>query len=200
MNSELNRFYQKERLRKDRKSLFKKLSLPSYVCALLRKKNEVQTIKWKIVCLHKMRLKLSGRTDTSLLWIEKNRCKITKNCNCVHEMNLRFHKWWPRQLKIRYVNLLTLKRTKQITMCYIQHEWYLYLSLILLQHFGWYKCVNMIDECKVLHTNKNRTCVWIMIFYKSYEIEHWHKQKKLFVSESSVISSVFHWKRHLSKS
>ena len=97
VNLELNRFYQKERLRKDRKSLFKKLSLPSYVCALLRKKNEVQTIKWKIVCLHKMRLKLSGRTDTSLLWIEKNRCKITKNCNCVHEMNLRFHKWWPRQ-------------------------------------------------------------------------------------------------------
>ena len=147
VNLELNRFYQKERLRKDRKSLFKKLSLPSYVCALLRKKNEVQTIKWKIVCLHKMRLKLYGRTDTSLLWIEKNRCKITKNCNCVHEMNLRFHKWWPRQLKIRYVNLLTLKRTKQITMCYIQHELYLYLSLIPLQHFGWYKCVNMIDEC-----------------------------------------------------
>ena len=72
---------------------------------------------------------------------------------------------------------MTLKSTKQITMCYIQHELYLYLSLIPLQHFGWYKCVNMIDECKVLHTNKNRTCVWIMIFYKSYEIEHWHKQK-----------------------
>ena len=89
---------------------------------------------------------------------------------------------------------MTLKSTKQITMCYIQHELYLYLSLTPLQHFGLYKCVNMIDECKVLHTNKNRTCVWIIIFYKSYEIEHWHKQKKLFVSESSVISSVFHWK------
>ena len=71
---------------------------------------------------------------------------------------------------------MTLKSTKQITMCYIQHELYLYLSFILLRQFGWYKSVNMINKCKVLHTNKNKTCVWNITFRKSYEIEHWHKQ------------------------